>query len=47
MPPFTVSKVCVLIAFMAFVLACFGVSPFGVNPIAFGLAFWCASELVP
>lgn len=46
MQPITVSRVFVLIACIVFVLACFGVNPFGINAIALGLAFWSASALV-
>lgn len=31
------------LAFALFVLACFGVTPFSVSPIALGLACWVAS----
>ena len=32
-----------LAAVVCFVLAVFGVAPFGLTPVALGLAFWCAS----
>ena len=41
-----ISRVLLLGAVLAFVLAIFGVSPFGLSPIALGLALFAASFLV-
>ncbi len=47
MRPFTVSRVLVLIAVILFVLAGFRLAvPLPVEPVAAGLAFWAASQLV-
>lgn len=47
MPPFTISKLLMLIALLVFVLATFGVT-LGVVALApLGLAFLAASYLVP
>lgn len=47
MPPFTISKVLVLVALIVFVLAAFGVGLGSLNMIALGLAVWAAAALVP
>ena len=47
MPPFTVSRVLVLVAVIIFVLAAFGVGLGSVGLVALGLAVWAASQLVP
>lgn len=46
MPPFTVSKLLILIAVICFILACFGVAA-GIDLVALGLAFGFAGFLVP
>ena len=46
MPPFTLSRVLVLIALVVFVLAAFHV-PAPVELVASGLVFYMASHLVP
>jgi len=35
-----------VVATLCFLLAVFGVAPFGLTPIALGLACWCAASLV-
>lgn len=48
MPPFTVSRALVLLAFVAFVLAAFGIANVGgILTVPLGLALWAASVLVP
>lgn len=47
MPPFTVSRLFVLIALVVFVLAAFGVSLGGVGLVPLGLALYMVSHLVP
>lgn len=47
MPPFTVSKLLVLIGLILFVLAAFNVAIGGVALLPLGLAFLAASYLVP
>lgn len=47
MPPFTVSRLFVLIALIVFVLAAFGVSLAGIGLVPLGLALYMVSHLVP
>lgn len=47
MPPFTVSRLMVLVAVILFVLAAFGVGFGSVGLLPLGLAVWAASQLVP
>jgi hypothetical protein len=47
MPPFTISRVMVLIAVICFILAFFGVHPTIGSLTDLGLFFWCASILIP
>lgn len=46
MPPFTVSRALVLVAFVIFILAAFHVFV-GLEMVALGLAVYMASHLVP
>lgn len=36
-----------ILAFICFVLAIFNVAPFGLAPIALGLALWVLAHIVP
>lgn len=36
-----------ILAFICFVLAVFNVAPFGLAPIALGLALWVLAHIVP
>jgi hypothetical protein len=47
MPPFTASRLLVLIALVIFILAAFSVGLAGVSLVPLGLAFYMASLLVP
>ncbi len=47
MPPFTFSRVLVLLAVVIFVLAAFGVSFGVVALVPLGLAVWAAASLIP
>ena len=40
------SRVLLVLAFVCFILAAFGVSPFGVALVPCGLALWVAANLV-
>jgi hypothetical protein len=46
-PPFTFSRLLVLIAVVIFALATFGVALGGLQMVALGLAIWAAASLVP
>lgn len=47
MPPFTVSRVFILLAVIIFVLAAFNVALGPVGLVPLGLAVWAAAQLVP